>query len=214
MIRVDRPFFLYGLFTVEYNGRAKSIIGPVNLAIHSKKDGSFIIHAAKNIAASNYQGPKSTLTLEGDTLLCVNKKRTESIRVTIHRLKHYIELDDWTMDSIKLSRTEKELCDKIENNISDVLGAHGFVYSEVETHQQFPTKFGPFDVCAIADGKYYHVIEVKARKITMAAVFQLERYMSCFDSSIGHLIAPSISPKAAKHLELKEDIFFTELDYD
>ncbi len=213
IIRTDRPFFLYGLVTVEYNGRAKSIIGPVNLSVMSKKDGSFVIHAAKNIAAANYQGPKSTLTVDGDTLICVNRKKTESIKVKIHKLKQYNELDDWTMNSISISRTEKELCEKIVSNITKILVNCGFNYADIETHHQFPTKFGPVDVCAIGDCNTYHIIEAKARKITMAAVFQLERYLSCFDSCVGHLIAPSISPKAQLALRTKPNIHYTELTY-
>ena len=212
VIRVDRPFVLYGLLSVQYSGRAESTIGPVNLLLMSKKDGSFVIHAAKNIGPANYQGPKSALTMAGNKLRCENPKG-ESIVVTIHKIKFYKELEDWTLASIKLHKTEQELCDKIEGSFPSILADLGYSYSEIEMHQQFPTKLGPVDVCAILDGDMYHVTEVKARKITMAAVHQLRRYMECFDTVVGHLAAPTISPKAEEYVKNWDNIHYTPVDY-
>lgn len=212
MIRIDRPFILYGLMSVQYSGRAESTIGPVNLLLMSKKDGSFVIHAAKNIGPSNYQGPKSVLSINGDELRCENPKG-EFIVVTIHEVKFYQELEDWTLASINLTKTEQELCDKIEAAFPAILANLGYSYSKIEIHQQFPTRLGPVDVCAILDGDTYHVTEVKARKITMAAVHQLRRYMECFDKVVGHLAAPTISPKAEEYLK-DWNIYYTPVDYE
>lgn len=212
MIRIDRPFLLYGLLSVQYSGRAESTIGPVNLLLMSKKDGSFVIHAAKNIGPANYQGPKSQLTLNGNTLRCESAKG-ETIVVMIHKIKHYQELDDWTLASINLTKTEKELCDKVENNFTEILTNLRYGWSDIETHQQFPTRVGPVDVCAILDGVAYHIAEVKARKITMAAVHQLRRYMECFDNVVGYLAAPAISPKAEEYIKDYE-IHYIQVDYD
>lgn len=198
--------------SVVYSGRAESTIGPVNLLLMSKKDGSFVIHAAKNIGPANYQGPKSKLILEGDTLRCDSPKG-ESIVVTLHKIKFYQELDDWTLASINLTKTEKELCDKVESSLPDTLSDLGYSWSEIETHQQFPTNLGPVDVCAILDGKRYHIIEVKARKITMAAVHQLRRYMECFDDAVGYLAAPEISPKADKYIKDWGNINYISVNY-
>ena len=59
MIDIAKPFFLYALCEVEYNGRAVSNVGPGLRVIIRKADGAVIIHSAVKITPMNYIGSGS-----------------------------------------------------------------------------------------------------------------------------------------------------------
>lgn len=193
MIRVDRGFFLYGLVTVEYDGRAQSTVGPSNFVIMHKTDGTLIIHGNYRVTPVNYQRPGSSLTYENGVLLCKSKKEDEQIKITIHKLKQYYEMPDWSTDKIAITRTESELCERIIRNIHKVIG-----HREAEIHRELRTRYGPIDIVAIDSSDHYHIIEVKRRKATVNDVFQVKKYTEALSDKdhTAYLVAPDISPKA------------------
>jgi RecB family endonuclease NucS len=196
IIRTDRGFVLYAYCTVEYKGRAVSTVGPVNVCILHKPDGTLLIHGSANCGPMNYQRPKSSLTLEGNNLICVSSKRDESIIIDLISIKHYHELSDWSNDKIKLKGTEKQLCESIIANINEYIDI-----IPVEIHRELRTKYGPIDIAIIDEKGAYHLIEVKRAKVTVSTLFQVNKYKSCFDVACGYVAAPEISPKAEVMLE-------------
>ncbi len=192
MLNPSMGFILYARVTVEYNGRAKSIIGPSNLCVIHKLDGSLIIHGATSCMPINYQRPKSTLELVGSQLICTSGKKDEQIKITIHHIHHYQELEEWSRDKLTMTGTEKQLCDQICGRIDETLGVKTtYVDREVKV------EFGSIDILAIDEANVRHVIEVKRARITTNAVFQLKKYCDSMRyKSIGYVAAPDISPKA------------------
>lgn len=210
MIDPDKSFFLYARVTVEYNGRARSVIGPVNLTIMHKVDGALVIHGANGCLPVNYQRPKSVLSILGNILLCQSKD--EQINVIIHEILHYYEIKEWSSDKLKMKGTEKQLCDTICNNIDSILKT-----PIIKINREMPVRHGSIDI--LATGKEMkHIIEVKRKRATKSAVFQLRKYMEDFSDTkcIGYVAAPEIGKEALGlmkefgyiYLDVKEHLVF------
>jgi endonuclease len=207
MIDVLKPFMLYANCSVEYAGRANSSVGPGLRVILHKADGSLIVHKASNVTPMNYIGPKSTLTLENQTL--TGRSKTERVTILINEIIHYHELIEWSNDSIKLTGTENELCEKLIANAGSLLGIG---VSRVQ--RELLTVAGPIDVVFTDFNDIRHCVEVKRKKITMSAIYQLYRYLSHMSpyACVGYLAGPDIGNSARREAD-KYGYKFVKIDH-
>ena len=190
----NTPFILYSDCKVEYDGRAYSKLPDGKYLIIYKQDGSLQIHGANKITPRNYQGAKSTLQYNDDLLISTNKK--EMITIKINSIIHLAELKDWSLQEIQISKTEKDLVDKLCMNIDKYLDKH-----VKDVTLEYKTNHGPVDIVAIDGQNIKNVIEVKRRKATIKDGTQLRKYLECIENSNGYVAAPDISDKALKYLE-------------
>jgi len=198
------PFLLYCNCEVEYSGRACSILENGNYLILYKNDKSLVIHGGDKITPRNYQGKNSNLLVEGDYLISTNKSETIKIKV-IHVL-NYFRLANWSNNDTIMTKTEKELVNKIYENWYCYVG----VKCE-EVYKEYMTEHGPVDLLGINNNKY-HIIEVKRRKCNLKDATQLRKYLECFENKLGYLAGPDISEKALKYLD-KHGCKFISVDF-
>ncbi len=197
MIDCTRPFCCYALCEVDYNGRAVSHVGLGNRLIINKSDSSFVIHKATCITPMNYNGPKSSLVVNGDKLISTSKSG-EIITVTIKEILSYTELDCWSNKTIDIKKTESDLCDKIIDNAGQLLGIN---VKSIE--REMPTVLGKIDIVCTDMDNIKHCIEVKRKTISVSGVYQLNKYMKYMSkngSCVGYMAAPKISSNAMMEL--------------
>lgn len=190
----NKGFFLYARVTVVYDGRAKSVIGPSNLCVLHKLDGSLIVHGAVNCTPINYQRPRAILTVENGQLVCRSKKGDEEIRITIHETFNYYELNEWSSDKLTMTGTERQLCDYFVENASNILKVE-----VARVDREVRVEYGSIDILVTDTSKVRHIVEVKRAKASVNGVFQLRKYcdlMSQTHTCFGYLAAPAISDKA------------------
>ncbi len=195
MISLDKPWVLYGLCSVLYEGRATSVVGPGYRLIFHKQDGSLIIHGALKTTQLNYNRAGARLEQCGNIL--ISSTDTEKISITLDKIEYYHELEGWSEASVKMSGTESQLCKHIIDNAGFYFGV-----PIIETHTEYQTEVGPIDLVFKSDD-LYHCVEVKRKKASMLAVYQLHRYMEVLSKKLickGYLIAPDISGKALDKL--------------
>lgn len=210
MIDPTEPFVLYAVCDVEYDGRAYSTLERGRYLIIYKNDGSFLIHASDLSVPRNYQGAGSVLEYHDNKITCTNKK--ECIIVRIYDIINYISLPEWSAARIKISRTEKDLVQKIYANWERYFG-YGFeiVYAE---HQ---TKLGAVDLLGVTHDGVRHVVEVKRGKATIRDCSQLYRYIESFrdngHEAIGTIASPAIGKNASTYLE-KHGCHWLYVDFD
>lgn len=209
-VRIDRPFFLYANCIVEYHGRAESITTPGMRVILHKLDGTLLVHKCSLVTPLNYNGPKSKLSIDGDTLVSVNQ-HGEIIKIHIIDIIHYHELIEWSSDSITVRGTENDVCNYIVDNISDLIQ----ITPKMIT-RELKTPHGSLDIVVTDADQVRHCIEVKRNKATLRAVFQLDGYMQYmtqhFDCK-GYLAAPDIGNNALDNLVSKGYRFISVKDY-
>lgn len=215
-INTSVSFCLYADCTVLYDGRANSTLERGRYLIIKKTDGSYLIHGADKVPARNYQGPNSKLIIDGDRLICTNRK--EVIIITIFEIINYQELVDWSSAKIKISKTEKELVDKIQNNWATYFPD----LTDAELYREVKTAVGAIDLLGIRNlgggREHYFVIEAKRKKVTLKDCTQLRRYMEHLSEDLigwidGWLAAPEIGKKALQYLK-KHDLHWLQIDFD
>ncbi len=199
--------------SVEYNGRARSVLYPGNYAVIYKRDGSIQIHGGDLIKPRNFIGPRGQLTITDNEI--ISKRGKEEIRITVTSVKQLLLLDYWSIDKIQLSRTEAELVSKIVSNPVKYFGfAPGHVYRE------YRTTVGPIDILACTkpvtdlDNTIY-VVEVKRGKATINSANQLRKYMQAMPHSrvLGILAAPAIAKSAVDYCS-EYGIEYIAVDFD
>jgi RecB family endonuclease NucS len=205
------PFCLFADCTVLYDGRASSTLERGRYLIVKKTDGSYLIHGSDKCPPRNYQGPNSKLTIDGDRLICTNRK--EVIIVTVYDIINYHELINWSSAKIKISKTEKELVDKIQNNWASYFPDK----THLELHREFKTAVGDIDLLGVSINCYL-AIEAKRKKITLKDCTQLRRYIEHLQEGMpgtidGWLAAPSIGKKALQYLK-KHNLHWLQIDFD
>ena len=202
---IDSPFALYCKCKVEYDGRANSVLEEGNYLILYKSDQSLTIHGGNKVTPRNYQTSGSKLFVSGYTIISTNKK--ETIKITISEIIYYNILSNWSNNDVTMTKTEKDLVNKIFNNWSKYVGI-----SCTEIYKEYITDHGPVDLAGVL-GHQYHIIEVKRRKCTIKDATQLRKYLECFDDYVGYLAGPDISDKALEYLG-RHDCNFIKVDFD
>lgn len=193
-----------------YSGRANATLGLGNYLIVYKADGTLGVHAGTKLLPRNYQGPGSKLTVEGNVLKSVNRK--EIITITIHKLHWINEMTDWSDKETVVTKTERELVQKIV--------AHSDQYLGVPIHAvktEYPTNVGPVDIFTEVASGSCQVVEVKRKRISLNDCMQLRKYVEYFMSKGRYpaaiIAGPSISKNAKKYCD-DNQYEYLEVDFD
>lgn len=201
---------MFATCSVEYDGRAYSTLQTGEYLIVYKKDKSMMIHGSDLITPLNYIGNNSNLNINNNILIFTRK--SEKILITINEIKSMMYLDNWSNNKITISRTEKELVDKICDNWTQY-----FDNNCEKLHREYMTELGPIDIFGYSKDLSI-IIEVKRKRASTKDVSQLKRYVEAItavqstDKIIGYIAAPDISDKAIKYLE-KSGLFFLEVKF-
>ena len=197
MIDPNMPFVLYADCEVIYSGRAESVLDRGLYLIIHKSDGTLLIHSSIKNPPRNYQGPGAKLTYDNNIL--ISKRKSETIHITIYDIVSYIPLLGWSDASVSISKTEKDLVQKLLNNWFDYFDANlEIIYTE------YLTELGPIDLLGIDSDNTYHVVEAKRTTAVLSHCSQLNRYLESFYGShqtIGYIASPKISKSAMAYLE-------------
>jgi len=161
---------LYINCEVIYEGRACSTLPRGNYLILIKEDNSVSIHASTKIAPRNCQQAGSEIIRNGNKLIFRN--RGETITIIINKIHFTERPKDWSKEEITITKTEKELVDKLFYNWCDYFdGDFEFIYTE------YGTELGSIDLLGIRSDLVYYVVEVKRRRCTINSVSQVKRYV-------------------------------------
>lgn len=191
-IRDNSPFVLYANCSVDYQGRASSHLAYGNYLILYKHDGSIQIHGADKILPRNYQGAKSQLSFDNNVLMSTN--RSETININIKQILHMQPINNWSDQHIVITKTEKELVNKLYDNWANFIGR-----GCSKLVKEYATDHGPVDIVGCDEDGHKHVVEVKRRKASIKDVTQLRRYLECIPTATGYIAAPDISQNALKY---------------
>ena len=207
---------LFGRCTVEYDGRASSSLGPGRRLVILKPDGSALVHTAEGRTPVNWQPPGCEHRVSvRDGRLCVVSTRSspeERLEVRFEAVEQVAAFDAGEEAELDLQGSEEDLRRHLLENPS-VLEA-GF--EPLETERE--TTAGPMDIFGEdADGVPV-VVELKRRRVGPSAANQLSRYVAALRRELGDeasvrgvLVAPSVTERAANHLD-REGLEFVALD--
>ncbi len=224
-LNAGKIIIVIGSCSVKYEGRAASKLSEGDRVLIIKKDGTFLVHQSKGMAAINYQGPGSailTALSEDETTLSVSAVRKtknslpgnvrEQIVVSFKSVQfvNAFELSD--DKKLKVFGTEGELSNLLMQDLN--LIEPGLM----PIQQESPLPKGHIDILARDRNDHLVVIEVKRRQAELAAVSQLKRYVDEVakrkNTTVrGILCAPSMSENAHKMLH-DYHLEFYKLDYE
>lgn len=202
---------VFGRCRVEYDGRAKSTLGPGDRLLVLKPDGTALVHTDEGHQPVNWQPPGSTHEVGiDDGQLHVESRRTgpkEYLEVTFESIEYVTTVDVTDPEDLSLSGTEEDLRER-------VLESPGLIEPDFEplaTERSTPA--GAIDIYGEDGENRAVVVELKRRRVGPDAVGQLDRYVDALardlhaDQEIrGILVAPSATDRAQellaeKHLE-------------
>lgn len=197
MIDPKSPFVLYADCVVTYSGRAESTLDRGLYLIIHKSDGTLLIHSSTKNPPRNYQGPGAKLEYHADKL--ISKRKSEIIKITLYNIISYMPLSNWSDTSVSISKTEKDLVQKLFNNWFDYFDVDlEIIYTEYESG------LGPIDLLGIDSNNVYHVVEAKRTTAVLSHCSQLQRYLESLHGlhiTMGYIASPKISKNALKYLE-------------
>lgn len=198
MINVNKSFALYADCHVVYEGRAFSKLARGRYLIIYKTDRSLLIHNNRKSPPVNYQNSGSILTIDDNVITSIRKK--ETIRIFVHEVLKYNELEEWSDATAAVSCTEKDLVNQIYNDHKKYLPIE-----DLELHKEYPTDHGPVDLVGIDKDNTYYIIEVKRVKGALSHCSQLKRYVDSVKAQKdvvinGYLACPQIGKNALTYL--------------
>jgi len=212
MLLPDKAFVMYANCKIIYDGRAYSTLNDGNYLITNKNDNSVAIYGGNLNVPRNYMGAKSNIIFNDNIIYITNKK--ESIKILINKIHFVHYLENWSINKINISRTEKELTQKIIANPVEYDIHYKYHYEE------YKTEHGPIDLLFSLypiDNKPNKIIiiELKRKQATLNACIQLEKYMQCFigEDIKGCVAAPKISMNALKYCD-KKGIRYIEVNHE
>lgn len=203
---LNKPLIIYAKCTVEYDGRAKSVLDNGNYLIIYKSDGSLLIHAGTKVYARNYQQSGSKLTYNDNKIVATRK--SETITIFLDSIHYQENLEDWSQLETKLVNRESDLVDKLEGNLTKYINIDA-----VEVKREFSTPMGKVDLYAVDSSGLKHVIEVKRVKATKSHCNQLRKYLDCIENSVGYIASPSIGKSTVEHMD-KKGYNWIKIDFD
>ncbi len=218
-----RFVLLIGNCSVKYEGRAASKLSEGDRVLIIKKDGTFLVHQTKGMAAINYQGPGSAIltSLSPDSLQISAVRKTKNSLPGNVREQMIVSFKSVQFaDAFDLSDDKKLKVFGTEDELSGLLmqDLHLIEPGLQPVQQESPLPKGYIDILARDAKGDLVVIEVKRRQAELAAVSQLKRYVEEVakrkNTTVrGILCAPSMSENAAKMLE-SYGLEFYKLNYE
>lgn len=209
-----------GKCSVKYEGRAASKLSEGDRVLVVKKDGTFLVHQSKGMAAINYQGPGAAILTQVDdsnrlVISAVRRKASkvrEQIIVTFENVTFCQAFNLCDDKKITVYGTEADLSELLMKDL------HLIEPGLVPLQQESPLPKGHIDILARDAKGNLVVIEVKRRQAELNAVSQLKRYVEEVtkrkDCKVrGLLCAPKISENAKKLLDGYSFEFY-KLQYD
>ncbi|WEL21540.1 Endonuclease NucS [Halorhabdus sp. BNX81] len=207
---------VFGRCRVEYDGRAKSTLGPGDRLLVLKPDGTALVHTDEGHQPVNWQPPGSThdVRVEDDQLQ-VESHRTgpeEYLEVTFESIEYVTTVDVTDPEDLSLSGTEEDLRER-------VLESPGLIESGFQPlATERPTPAGAIDIYGEDSDNRAVVVELKRRRVGPDAVGQLDRYVGALARDLhadreirGVLVAPSATDRA-QELLAENDLEFVALD--
>ncbi len=190
------PAVIFARCSVNYSGRASSVLAAENHLIIIKSDGTILIHGDNLVKPKNYMGPKAAIT-ESDNKI-IAKKKNEEISIELYEIMSRIPLSGWSSNNIVLKGSEFEIRDYLAVNIGQ--------YLDIQVHESFKeykTPVGDVDLILTDHCDNWHVFEVKRGKASLSAVSQLNRYVESLGRPgvKGYIAAASITANAKAYLE-------------
>jgi len=202
-ISTGRAVFLVCACRVDYEGRARSSLGPGERMVIIKEDGTVIVHQKSGRNPVNWMPPRTKTELsmaDGELCLTCRKHREgEWMKVRISQASSLqtFYLEDF--ERLELYGTEKDFVKELIDDPS--LIEKGFRMNKNERLMVA----GRIDISGVdADGTPV-AVEVKRSRATPHDVVQLKRYVDVLrkrsDGPVrGILVAPSSSSKARRLL--------------
>lgn len=192
---------------VQYIGRAESILEEGTYIVIIKPDNSLAIHNSTNIIPVNYMGPKSIINIDGNEIIATKKK--EKIIIKIDTIYNQIDIKDLSNHKLQIIHTEKDLVNKLINNISDYINDN-----IVKVSTEYETPLGLIDVLVESES-YYHIIEMKRKKIVIKDINQIMRYteQSYQKPQKGYIAGPEIAQNALEYAN-SHNISYIKIDFD
>lgn len=192
---------MFGRCTVEYEGRAKSELGPGDRHVMLKPDGTALVHTDEGQKPVNWQPPGCTheCRVEADELVLESGRTTpdERLVVAFSNVAHAAAFDLTDGESIDLVGTEADLKRRIIENPGLIEAG----FTPLVTERETPA--GAVDVYGEDSHGRTVVLELKRRRVGPDAVAQLNRYVEALERDLhadaeirGVLVAPSITERA------------------
>lgn len=195
MRHITRPFAAVAECTITYDGRASSKLECGTYLVIHKRDGSLQIHGESKIQPLNYQPAGGKLMAKGRKVTLVRKK--ETITIEIDKILSLVDLSGLSEHRPKVVRTEKEIVDRLFNNLGEYMPD---VKAE-KIEREARTEFGPCDLLVTDDSGVRHVVEAKRKPITVSAMFQLRKYLESMATAglraKGYVAGPAILENAS-----------------
>lgn len=186
------PFVMYCRAEILYEGRASSTLETGNYLIILKSDRSLSVHGGDKVIPKNYLSGGSKLTYQANPCAIVASRRGEVVKILIESIYWYHNIEDWSTNDIVISKTEKELVDKLVSNLGQYFGVQPGDAVVVVT--EYPTDVGPVDII-IQYADEFWVVEVKRAKINLNNCLQLKKYVDHL-RAIGRKVRPFIAGPA------------------
>ncbi|MFH0860656.1 MAG: endonuclease NucS domain-containing protein [Candidatus Altiarchaeota archaeon] len=197
--------------SIEYWGRSRSKVGDGERIILIKPDSTLIVHSPSGFKPLNWMSPPTdtVASLTGGQVEIFSqrtKKPYEEMKIRINHVKDF-QLYGGLRDGekLELTHTEADMRDYLEDHPEKIDA--NFQLKSVE----FQTPVGFFDLYGKLEGKYT-IVELKAERAGLPAVFQLKRYRDWLREHVdkegeGILIAPGITPNALQLLRREKLMF-------
>ncbi|WP_331236212.1 endonuclease NucS [Natronorarus salvus] len=207
---------LFGRCTVEYDGRASSVLEPGDRHLMCKPDGSALVHTDEGQKPVNWQPPGCTHdpSVEDGTFVLRSTRENpdEELVVRFDRVDHLAAFAVTDESDIALTGTEADL----KERILDDPGLIEVGFRPLATERG--TAAGAVDVYGEDGSGRPVILELKRRRVGPSAVGQLDRYVGALGREMhteaeirGILVAPSVTERARDLLATK-GLEFVSLD--
>jgi len=208
----SRFFTIVGRCTVDYRGRAESMLGEGERMLMVKEDRSVTVHKKDRHAPVNYQtaGCDILVSEEDEGISLTSRKPGESLTARFSDIKFIGVFPMEDKEDLSLVGTEKDLSNLLR--AEPELIEEGLVPLELEKS----VRTGGIDIYAKDRSGNLVVVELKRRIAGLDAVTQLKRYTQEIkrlkkEKVRGILCAPGLTPNAREMLA-SEGLEFITLD--
>ncbi len=204
-VQTDALVTVFGRCTVEYEGRARSELGPGDRHLMLKPDGTALVHTNTDQKPVNWQPPGGEHTVTAtDELVKITSTRSspaERLQVSFQSVAHVGVFDGTDEADLALAGTEADLRERILDT-PDLIET-GFQPQAIERE----TAAGAVDIYGRDAAGRTVVVELKRRRVGPDAVGQLNRYVNALNRELhaeadirGILAAPSVTDRAHRLL--------------